>query len=145
MWVPAIADASFWYIAQGPDAGGKPSYAIVVRGTTLLSIQSLKEDFEVTLKPLPFTDPTAPADVRIAKGSPRAMETSFAPCHRGRTRRRCNSSTVTSAPDRDSMSSATASEERSPRSWASRSSTATHWPRFAFSPSPDRARQSRLR
>lgn len=68
VWVPAIADASFWYIAQGPDAGGKPSYAIVVRGTTLFSIQSLKEDFEVTLKPLPFTDPTAPADVRIAEG-----------------------------------------------------------------------------
>lgn len=71
-WGPAVADSNMWYIAVGPGAAGERRYTLVIRGTNVKSLTSLLEDFEVGLTELPFHDPTAPNDVRVADGFAKA-------------------------------------------------------------------------
>jgi Lipase (class 3) len=66
VWGPAVNDPNMWYIARGPNSLGEKSLALVIRGTNMTSLASLRQDAELTL--VPFADPNTPADVRIAQG-----------------------------------------------------------------------------
>ena len=72
-WGPALAGSNLWYLAVGPDTAGDRRYALVIRGTNVLSLTSLHEDFDVELTELPFADPNAPSDVRIEAGFAKAF------------------------------------------------------------------------
>jgi hypothetical protein len=67
-WGPEELGPNMWYIALGTDAAGKPSLALVIRGTKMNSVDSLRQDAELELVPSPFGGVDMPADVRIAKG-----------------------------------------------------------------------------
>ena len=67
-WGPAIEDSNMWYIAVGPDASGGQRYTLVIRGTNVWSLRSLREDFEVDLVELPFLDPQASSAIRVEAG-----------------------------------------------------------------------------
>jgi len=69
---------SLWYIAAGLDAQGDPALGIVIRGTQMSVWESKKLDLELELVPIPFADPTAPADVRVAQGFAKEIRNLFA-------------------------------------------------------------------
>jgi hypothetical protein len=68
VWGPDQLGPNMWYIASGTNAAGGKSFALVIRGTKMNSIDGIRQDAELELEPCPFTGPGMPPDVRIAKG-----------------------------------------------------------------------------
>jgi hypothetical protein len=66
VWGPAVNDPNMWYIARGPNSLGPASLALVIRGTNMTSLASLRQDAELTF--VPFADPNTPPGVLIAQG-----------------------------------------------------------------------------
>ena len=68
VWGPAVHGPNMCFIARGPNSAGPATLALVIRGTNMTSVESLKQDAELQLVPLPFTGPGIPANVRISRG-----------------------------------------------------------------------------
>jgi triacylglycerol lipase len=70
VWGPAENASTYglWYIAAGTDAHGDRSLAVVIRGTQMGRLESLKLDRELPLDPIPFVDRSAPAGARTSRG-----------------------------------------------------------------------------
>ena len=55
VWGPAEGrEFDQWFIAEGPDAQGAPTLALVIRGTQMHQWASIKHDLEIGMAPLPL-------------------------------------------------------------------------------------------
>ncbi len=69
VWGPAEGrEFDQWFIAEGPDADGAPTLALVIRGTQMHQWASIRHDLEIGMAPMPFQYPGAASTVSIAKG-----------------------------------------------------------------------------
>ncbi|MEM7194537.1 MAG: hypothetical protein AAF402_06275 [Pseudomonadota bacterium] len=67
VWGPVTYESNLMYIVQGPKTQYGRKFAVAIRGT-VWTPTSIFEDIELDLESLPWTDPSAPAGTRIAKG-----------------------------------------------------------------------------
>src|SRR3954465_11024763 len=70
VWGPAEYEPTYtlWYIAEGRDAQGRPLLGVVIRGTQMKRLESLRLDGELALAPVPFSGAAVPADARVSTG-----------------------------------------------------------------------------
>ncbi len=68
LWGPWKHQTNLWYVAVGANAQGARTAAIVIRGTQMKKIDSLHEDFDFGLVPVPWVDPRLPILAMVGRG-----------------------------------------------------------------------------
>jgi pimeloyl-ACP methyl ester carboxylesterase len=74
VWGPAEYETDLWFIAEGPNAQGGTTLALLVRGTQMKRFESIKQDLEPGLVALPFPAQGAPPNTQISYGFGRAFQ-----------------------------------------------------------------------
>jgi hypothetical protein len=67
-WGPVEFETDLWFVAEGPDASGSPTLALVIRGTQMHRWASIKQDLMLGLRLLPFAVPGADPEVKVSHG-----------------------------------------------------------------------------
>ena len=71
---PVEFESDLWFVAEGPDASGAPTLALVIRGTQMRKWASIKQDLELGLRDLPFPVPGADPEVKVSHGFANAFD-----------------------------------------------------------------------